>query len=754
MKKIKVLLSLMIVALLAVGFIAGCGGGSDDGGGTDTGTVYGTVTDNNNQPVQGATCTLNTLVTGAKATSATTDVNGDFTIVDVPVGTYTMTVSMTGYGSVTTNSFTLSSGTQVIVPSNETQITPTTATGTVTGTVTNATGGAAISGATVALQGTSYTATTDANGLYTISSVTPASYTVTGALTGYNSYTSASQVTVTGGATTTHSFTMSVQYETGKGHITGTVTDDASAAVSGATVQIVEKGKATISDTTDANGSYMLANVNAGSQTMTTSKTGYGTQNTSVTVVENSTITQDVTISQEIPEGDIVWVSETTLQESLIRFSTVGNCSDDGNIVSLTSDQPDLPDQGNVPGQVEAFIYNRTTATVTRVSKAYDGTTASAGSANPYAAGGGAYVVFNSAATDMVDMADNAGAQDVYRYDITAGTNTLISKNADGTRPNGAANDSTDPQCSDDGRYIAMLSEANLIQSAAVVPMIGGNGTPDVFLRDMSQVTVDVTLVSTDRTNVLMGAGDTVGGGGVSVSIACASPVISDDGKFVAYNTAAINVAQIAGANPANGLQAIYRWNRLETVVNKNYYVSADKNTAEPPAIALATGSTNPCINSSGNYVGYESDLVIGYALQPSVAGTLVWNVFANNLNDGQKTNYIAFDYSTNRADANNLTIDDAGTYVAFDTATKVGSSDQNNANDVYVGQLGTSNYYLVSRTYDSGVQGISGNGASTNGMISGNGGYVAFHSVATNLVQNDKQQAGVLDVFLKRWAQ
>jgi len=753
LKKIKVLLSLMIVALLAVGFITGCGGGDDDGGGTDTGTVYGTVTDNNNNPVQGATCTLNAVTTGAKATSGTTDVNGDFEITAVPVGTYTLTVSMTGYTSVTTSSFSVTSGSSVSVPTNETVITPTTTTGTVTGTVTDATSGSAISGVTVTLSGTSFTGTTDANGLYTISSVTPASYTVTASKTGYNSYTSSSQITVTGGATTTHNFTMTVAYETGKGHVTGTVTDDNGSAVSGATVQIVEKGKATISDTTDSNGNYMLANVNAGSQTLTTSMTGYTTQNVSVTVVEGSTITQNVTLSQEIVEGDIIWVSEPSLIEDQLRTSQNPTVSDDANIVAFISDQPNLNDQGNVPGQMEAFMYNRTTATLTRISKAYDGTTADAASANPFVAGGGAYIVFNTAATDIVDMADNGGAQDVYRYDVSAGTNTLVSKFADGTRPNGVANDTTAPACSDDGRYIVMLSEADLAQLATANGMIGGNGTPDVWLRDMSQATVDVTLVSTDRTDNTMGAGDTVGGGAGSASVACANPVISDDGKFVAYNTAAINVAQIAGANPANGLEAVYRWNRLETVVNKNYYASADKNTAEPAALALATGSVNPCINMSGSHVGYESDLVIGYALVPSAAGSLVWNVFVNNLNDGQKTNYIAFDYSTNRADANNLTIDDAGTYVAFNTATKVGSSDQNNANDVYVGQLGTSNYYLVSRTYDSGSQGISGNDRSQNGMISGNGEYVAFQSEATNLVNSSKFQVNVWDIFLKRWA-
>jgi len=59
-----------------------------------TGTLSGTVTDANSQPISGVSVSM----TGA---SVNTDSNGVYTITGIPVGTYTVTFSKTGYTTVT-----------------------------------------------------------------------------------------------------------------------------------------------------------------------------------------------------------------------------------------------------------------------------------------------------------------------------------------------------------------------------------------------------------------------------------------------------------------------------------------------------------------------------------------------------------------------------------------------------------------------------------------------------------------------------
>ena len=82
---------------------------------------------------------------------------------------------------------------------NVMSMTPGPTTGILSGTVTAASGGAAISGATLTL-GTA-TATSSTNGTYSLASVTPGTYTLTVAKTGYTTYSGS--VTVIAGQTTT-----------------------------------------------------------------------------------------------------------------------------------------------------------------------------------------------------------------------------------------------------------------------------------------------------------------------------------------------------------------------------------------------------------------------------------------------------------------------------------------------------------------------------------------------------------------------
>ena len=70
-----------------------------------TGTLAGTVIDDFDQPLPGA----NVLIEGTQL-GAATDINGNYRVIGIPVGQYDITISFVGYGSVTTENVTISSG--------------------------------------------------------------------------------------------------------------------------------------------------------------------------------------------------------------------------------------------------------------------------------------------------------------------------------------------------------------------------------------------------------------------------------------------------------------------------------------------------------------------------------------------------------------------------------------------------------------------------------------------------------------------
>jgi Tol biopolymer transport system component len=129
----------------------------------------------------------------------------------------------------------------------------------------------------------------------------------------------------------------------------------------------------------------------------------------------------------------------------------------------------------------------------------------------------GRYVAFVSGATDLV-LGDTNGLADVFVRDRQAGVTTRVSE-GNGVQPNGG---SQDPKISGDGRYVVFVSTAsNLVPGDT-------NGSADVFLRDrLAGVTTRVTVAAT----------------GAQANGASSVPVISADGRHVAFASAASNLA-------------------------------------------------------------------------------------------------------------------------------------------------------------------------------------------------------------------
>jgi hypothetical protein len=142
------------------------------------GNITGTVIDSSNaNPIQGATVTVDT------GGSATTDVNGIYTLSGVPAGNRTVTADASGY---------VSQNKQTTVPENGTStvdfsldLEPVSGgEGTIKGTVTDANSGSRLAGVTV-MTDTGQSATTNKGGKYTINNVPEGSRAVTASLSGY-----------------------------------------------------------------------------------------------------------------------------------------------------------------------------------------------------------------------------------------------------------------------------------------------------------------------------------------------------------------------------------------------------------------------------------------------------------------------------------------------------------------------------------------------------------------------------------------
>jgi hypothetical protein len=127
----------------------------------------------------------------------------------------------------------------------------------------------------------------------------------------------------------------------------------------------------------------------------------------------------------------------------------------------------------------------------------------------------GRFVVFQSGATNMVSIPHNIGQQNIFMRDLQTGTTTLISVNAAGTE--GASGYSSEPIISADGRYVVFQSLA-----ANIVSINDTNNAYDLFIRD--------TQTNTTKLVTYNSAGNATANAGIS-----AEHVISADGRFIAF---------------------------------------------------------------------------------------------------------------------------------------------------------------------------------------------------------------------------
>lgn len=362
---------------------------------------------------------------------------------------------------------------------------------------------------------------------------------------------------------------------------------------------------------------------------------------------------------------------------------------------------------------------------------------------------GGRYVVFTSAASDLVAN-DTNGFEDVFVRDLATGTTELVSVSSDGQQGRGESKPSPSA-ISADGRFVAFNSvAANLVPGDT-------NGAEDVFVRDrVTHETTRVSVSSSGRqgdaphdlaSTALRGASepndDTDSFGSVSISA---------DGRFIAFDS------ELMGLVPGDD-----RGDENEIGFTGRDVFVHDRATGRTSLVSRSSRGANgdafslyPDISADGRYVAFGSsatNLIDGepQSDHPWVSEATMLDVFVHDLATA-RTERVSVSDSGERAKGQSFppSISADGRYVAFASAANnlIGDADTNEGIDVFVRDrwLGRTERVSVSSTGEQQYGGESAERAKVNGPkpdMSWDGRYVVFSSPASNLVPRDTNGFG-----------
>jgi len=371
--------------------------------------------------------------------------------------------------------------------------------------------------------------------------------------------------------------------------------------------------------------------------------------------------------------------------------------SPDGRFVVFTSAANDLVPGGNSFYSLNVFLRDRASNTTVLVSGNLSGTGGGNGNSMlGQVSTNGQFVVFQSDASNLVPN-DTNGVTDIFVSDLVAGTTTLVSVSTNGGPANGA---STDPVMTPDGRFVAFISRAsNLVPG-------DNNGIPDVFVRD---------LVA--GTNCLVSVGASLASGNPNTIMA--TPAITPDGRYVAFFSQATNLVPSV---PATSQGEVYVYDRLAGTT-----IWASTNAAAIVSATLGLSSVpsyHPRLSDDGRFVAFKAGSI---SISNSAAVILEYDSTAA-ATTVVNTNGIGWSTALDDSYGPEMTPD--GRFIAF--AGQEGSPGSGYSS-VHVWDTQLALDTLVS---DDG-SGVPTNTASYMPVISTNGQFVAFLSNATNLTGN-----------------
>ena len=384
--------------------------------------------------------------------------------------------------------------------------------------------------------------------------------------------------------------------------------------------------------------------------------------------------------------------------------------SADGRYVSFYSESTDLVTNDTNEAD-DVFVRDTVSNTTTRISVSSSGEEGNGDSTYSSISADGRYIVFSSRASNLVD-GDTNGQSDVFLRDTQENTTTRVSVSSSGEEGNSYIWGDNTPSISADGRYIAFESYAsNLVDGDT-------NEAGDVFVRDtVSNTTIRVSVNSS----------------GEEGNQSSRSHAISADGRYVVFSSYASNLVD-GDTNEADDVFV------RDTVSNTTTRISVSSSGEEGNG-----DSTYSSISADGRYIVFSSrasNLVDGDTNGQS-------DVF---LRDTQENTTTRVSVSSSGEEGNSDMPGDStpsisadGRYVVFPSnSSNLVENDTNGFNDIFLRDTQTN----ITKRLTSDSLGRQGNSESFNSTISSDGNFIAFESVASNLVDGDTNDA-ISDMFI-----
>jgi Tol biopolymer transport system component len=347
------------------------------------------------------------------------------------------------------------------------------------------------------------------------------------------------------------------------------------------------------------------------------------------------------------------------------------------------------------------------------------------GDGDSYAAGisaDGRYVLFNSLARNLVS-GDTNDRDDVFVADRNTGAVQRVSVRSGGAQARAGSDPyggSSAGGMSANGRYVAFTSDApNLVAHDT-------NHLADVFVHDrVRNVTIRVT----------------VGSHGRQANGPSGDPAISANGRYVAFTSLASNLVR----GDLNGMSDVFV---RDLRTGRTVRASLTSHGAQARCNQSGCESTEPALSANGRFVAFESSATNLVARDTNRTA----DVFVRDLRRG-RTQRVDVS-SSGRQAANERTnngsnapvISANGRLVAFHSyAPNLVRGDTNRLPDIFVHDRSTGTTTRVS----VGTAGQQANQESLGAAsISSDGRYVAFTSLASNLVAGDGND--ITDVFVR----
>ena len=328
--------------------------------------------------------------------------------------------------------------------------------------------------------------------------------------------------------------------------------------------------------------------------------------------------------------------------------------SADGRYVAFDT----VVDDDRSRAMVDIVLRDRVGDTARRITVGPGGALANGWSGQPQVVANASAVVFASTATNLLSGPDVNGSEpDIYRFDVGSQAIERLSVDGRGVQRPGR---SLAPSASADGRRLVFASTATLTNSPDSSEQQNPRRHSAIYLRD----------TRTGQTTLVGGAADLP-------NDASMSPVISADGRTVAFASLATNLA----ARDRNRSSDVFLYDvdsRAVTLVSR----ANGGGTANG-------ASLSPAISSDGRWIAFQSDasdMACARNCRPGMDDiNLLPDVFVFDRTTGQITCVSLDRNGTWMEESGAPAIDASGGVIAFSSRRPVSARDVSNDFDLFV---------------------------------------------------------------------